>query len=139
VGRRSVLLAAGLCLFLAPAWYLAHRQAADARRHRFESAIDRGDVQTVRECLDAGEPVNGYPNDYEYLSPLEQAAAAGQDAVVVLLLDRGANPRVVSGWGTPMSEAAEAGQVSTLRLLLDHEAEAGRVSTLRLLLDHEQV
>ena len=114
---RYITLLIGLFLLAGLAWFFfvyPHAQRGEA----FDNAVFRGDVRTVREMLDKGEPVNGNPNEYEYMSPLEGAAYGGRDDVVSLLLDRGADLFVWSGWGTPLDEAAREGHLSTVRLLV---------------------
>lgn len=120
--KRTVVFTLGLATILS-CISLAESAYTRFRRHRiFTDAIDAGNVQQVRAMLDRGEPVDGYPEEDEYMSPLEQAAAAGQNVIVKLLLDRGADIDVVSGWGSPLDGAARAGHLSIVKLLVQRGA-----------------
>lgn len=106
--KRALAIIASLLAIAWLLWFVGCKSRTDSRRSGFEDAIFRGDVAAVRAALDQGEPVDGYPNEDEYWSPLEQAAHCGHDAVVDLLLSRGAG----------FDGAAREGHVSTMRLLV---------------------
>jgi ankyrin repeat protein len=113
-------------------WMLQPRpNPARERRNRFEQAIAMGDPQRVGLMLDAGEPVDGYPQEPGYLSPLAVAAMDGHTGVVRLLLDRGADVHARTTWGTPFEVTAQGGRVPLIELLVRHGAlERDRQSQL---------
>ncbi|KAM5342893.1 hypothetical protein ACJ41O_013859 [Fusarium nematophilum] len=97
--------------------------------------------------------INIDAKDSQGQTPLSWAAARGHEAVVRLLLDRGAHTEAVDQWGrTPLSWAAVEGHEAIVRLLLDRgahteaadeegstpllrAAEGGHETVVRLLLD----
>jgi ankyrin repeat protein len=113
---RALLLAAVLALILLGLAGL-YVTRPNSRRATFENAIDKGDVATAAAMLARGEPVDGYPKEDEYMSPLEQAAWGGGDAIVDLLLKHGAEIQVDGGWGA-LAVAASEGHLSTVELLI---------------------
>jgi ankyrin repeat protein len=122
IGRRSLGLACKATLALAAAFFVSCRWAAVVREQTLDEGIEAGDFRTVRAMLDAGEPVNGHPDEFEYLSPLEQAASGGKDEIVRLLLDRGADMHGGSGWGDALMAAIRYNHTSTVRLLISKGA-----------------
>lgn len=120
--KRTMVFTLGLATILSCVSLAGSAYTRFHRRRIFTDAINAGNVQQARAMLDRGEPVDGYPEEDEYMSPLEQAAAAGQNAIVKLLLDRGAEIDVVSGWGSPLDETARAGHLSTVKLLVQRGA-----------------
>ena len=95
-------------------------------------AVD--DLEKTRLLLDHGADVNARSDDSR--TPLLIAAGQlGRNAVVKLLLDRGANVAVKSpvnvGYSTPLSEAARFGDEALLQMLIDRGADvknAGKVA-----------
>jgi len=88
-------------------------------------AVD--DLEKTRLLLDHGAEVNARSDDSR--TPLLIAAGQpGCNAVVKLLLDRGANVAVKSpvnvGYATPLAEAARFGDAALLQMLIDHGADA---------------
>jgi hypothetical protein len=65
---------------------------SDSRHRALALAAQHGHVETVRLLLDSGEDPNRYNPDgnHSHTTPLHQAAIAGHDAVVRLLVERGA-------------------------------------------------
>ena len=90
--------------------------AADAEsRHRaFALAAQLGHVEVVKTMLDAGEDPNRLnpPGTHAHATPLHQAVAAGHEAVVRLLVERGADPAIRDTiWnGTPLGWAEHCEQ-----------------------------
>ena len=84
------------------------------------------DLEKTRLLLDHGADVNARSDDSR--TPLLIAAGQfGCNAVVKLLLDRGANLAVKSpvtvGYSTPLAEAARVGDGAVLQLLIDRGAD----------------
>ena len=109
----AAVLGLGFWFFFYRNWAYTHSPLG-----RLYTAIEAGDVRTVRVLLDQGVSVRGDPTEDEWLPPLEDAAGSGQDAIVSLLIDHGADPEEGSGWGTPLEGAASNGHLSTVRLLI---------------------
>jgi ankyrin repeat protein len=78
-------------------------------------------VQIVRLLLDAGEDPNRYNPDghHSHSTPLHQAALAGHDATVQLLIERGARLDIKDTMyqSTPLGWATYAGQVEIEKYL----------------------
>ena len=66
--------------------------SSDDRHRALALAAQLGETEIVRRLLDAGEDPNRYnpPAAHAHSTPLHQAVAGGRDAVVRLLVDRGA-------------------------------------------------
>jgi ankyrin repeat protein len=84
-------------------------------------AAAEGDISGIDELLRAGANVNCTVDIGEFGSPLSAAAYKGRLDAVRLLLDRGADPNLVSDAG-PLINAAEGGHVDIVSLLLDRGA-----------------
>lgn len=87
---------------------------ADDRHRALALAAQLGQVEIVRLLLDAGEDPNRYNPDgfHSHGTPLHHAALAGHDAVVRLLVERGARLDIKDTlWqGTPLGWAKYGGQ-----------------------------
>jgi ankyrin repeat protein len=98
-------------------------EASDApsRHLALALAAQHGHVEAVRLLLDAGEDPNRYnpKGSHAHSTPLHQAALAGHDAVVRLLVERGAKLDIQDTvyHGTPLGWAKHAGRVETERYL----------------------
>jgi hypothetical protein len=90
-------------------------------------AAQYGHVEIVRLLLDAGEDPNRYnpPGGHSHSTPLHQAALAGHEAVVRLLVERGArlDLKDVLWHGTPAGWARHAGRTQ-LAEYLDRQYES---------------
>lgn len=88
--------------------------SADDRHRALALAAQLGHVEIVRLLLDAGEDPNRYNPDglHSHGTPLHHAALAGHDAVVQLLVERGARLDIKDTlWqGTPLGWAKYGGQ-----------------------------
>jgi len=100
-----------------------------AERSPLVNAILTGDQAAVIRQLDMGTSVNQEDPTYG-LSPLCWASLAGNDRVVSLLLDRGANISWSDKSGnTPLHEAALFCHPETVRLLLQRGADPSARNT----------
>jgi ankyrin repeat protein len=106
--------------------------AADTEdRHRaLAVAAQFGHVAIVRSLLDAGEDPNRYNSGgfHSHSTPLHQAALAGHEEVVRLLIDRGANVtmRDILWKGTPADWAHHEGRTELEAYLRALEADAAK-------------
>lgn len=97
-------------------------------RHRaLVLAAQHGHAEIVRLLLDAGEDPNRYNPDgnHSHSTPLHQSALAGHDAVVQLLVERGARLDIKDTiyQGTPLGWAIYAGQTGIETYLRAHGAK----------------
>ncbi len=103
--------------------------ANEIERHLALSlAADQGHIEIVRMLLDAGEDPNRYNpiGAHSHTTPLHQAAVAGHEAVVRLLVERGArlDMKDVLWQGTPAGWAEYAGKAQVAAYL--HQEEGKR-------------
>jgi ankyrin repeat protein len=89
----------------------------ESRHRALALAAQHGHVDIVRLLLDAGEDPNRYNPDgnHSHSTPLHQAALAGHNAVVRLLVERGArlDMKDTIYQATPLGWARYAGQTET--------------------------
>lgn len=85
-------------------------------------AVLHGDRDAARRLIDDGADLDRRSGG---VRPLWAAAAAGDEAMVGLLLERGANATLVQGgdFYGPLYEAARAGSLPVIRLLAGARAE----------------
>ncbi len=107
--------------------------AAPEDRHRaFALASQFGHVEIVSLLLDAGEAPNRYNplGCHSHSTPLHQAALAGHEEVVRLLVERGARVDLkdVLWHGTPADWAHHAGKTELESYLRALEDEAGKLA-----------
>lgn len=74
-------------------------------------------LNTVRFLLDHGVPVNGVPS--HEITPLAQASRQGNLELVLLLLERGADPNQRDGGLYALEEAIEAGRLDVVQVLIN--------------------
>ncbi len=91
-------------------------QTATGRDQRVFGALNRGDLDGLREVLEAGGDPNGAPADD--ISPLHVALTHGPD-FVALLLEHGADPDPVAPFvGTPLGAATQWDKLDCVAPLL---------------------
>ena len=99
---------------LAEATRLLPAADAESRHRALALAAQHGQVDIVRLLLDAGEDPNRYnpKGNHAHSTPLHQAVLAGHDAVVRVLVERGASLDIEDTLhhGTPLGWAMYAGQ-----------------------------
>ncbi|OJJ98474.1 hypothetical protein ASPACDRAFT_122273 [Aspergillus aculeatus ATCC 16872] len=89
----------------------------DVRWTPLAAAVDQGYVHSVRLLLERGADPNvlGSVN----WSPLQFAIYKGHDHITKLLLEHGANPHVTKNEIVPLPEAAGAGKLELVKLLVE--------------------
>ena len=88
-------------------------------------AIDGGaPVDEIMAILDADVSLSAKPSVYG-MHPIAHAVSANRADIVLLLLQRGADPNVAGplGLGSPLSLAAKDNNVELGRILLEHGAD----------------
>jgi hypothetical protein len=103
---------------------------ADDRHRALALASQFGRTDVVRLLLDAGEDPNRYnpAGSHSHSTPLHQAALAGHDEVVRLLVERGArlDAKDTHWQGTPAGWARHAGRARIEEYLLAHLRDVER-------------
>ena len=98
----------------------------ESRHRALALAAQHGHADVVRLLLDAGEDPNRYNPDgnHSHSTPLHQAVLAGHEAVVRLLVERGArlDNKDTIYQGTPLGWAMHAGQTGIETYLRAHAA-----------------
>lgn len=130
-GARVEGLAAAAALGrLADAARLLATADPETRHRALALAAHLGQVETVRLLLDAGEDPNRYNPEgtHSHATPLHHAAMAGHEAVVRLLVERGARLDIEDTifHGTPLGWARHAGQTGIEQYLLAHGAATAK-------------
>jgi len=93
-------------------------KAPDISIHK---AANKGDIETVKQYLDAGMDVNA---KYKGRTLLHAAAGRGREVIVELLIDNGANVNVKDALAaTPLHEAANIGDNELVELLIAKGAD----------------
>jgi ankyrin repeat protein len=122
----NIAAAAGLGR-LADARQLLAAASSEHRHRALALAAQHGHVEIVRLLLDTGEDPNRYnpKGNHGHSTPLHQAVLAGHDAVVRLLVDRGARLDIKDTiyQGTPLGWARYAGQTQIEKYLRAHGAK----------------
>lgn len=95
------------------------------------TAAANGDAPLVEELLRTGAQVNG---TNRFGRTAIQVMMMGSEAVARVLLSHGANPNVAdpSTGTTPLHDAARAGYLGTVRLLVRYEASPQALDRWRL-------
>src|SRR5262249_57676989 len=113
-GARFVLPAAAGLGFADDAARLLPSANADARHRALSLAAQHGHPEIVRLLLNAGEDPNRYnpEGNHPHSTPLHQAVLGGHEAVVRLLVERGArlDLRDTVWHGTPLGWARHGGR-----------------------------
>ncbi|HVW86974.1 MAG TPA: ankyrin repeat domain-containing protein [Bryobacteraceae bacterium] len=126
----NIAAAAGLGLTAEAARMLATADA-ESRRRAMALAAQHGHADIVRLLLDAGEDPNRYNPDgnHSHSTPLHQAALAGHEATVRVLVEGGANLDIRDRIhdGAPLDWAVYAGKAEVERYLRAHGSEPERV------------
>mmetsp|Transcript_20493 Transcript_20493/g.78731 ORF Transcript_20493/g.78731 Transcript_20493/m.78731 type:complete len:215 (-) Transcript_20493:140-784(-) len=122
----------------------AAAMAAPAREKALWEAASHGNVPEVVSLLDSGAMTDWANDDAFRSAPLAAAVRHGRDAVVRVLLDRGANPEAkdTSGY-TAVMVAVVTGQLDLVSMLLDAGADIeatndGRLTPLLLCMVADQ-
>src|SRR5262249_48781372 len=122
----NVAAAAGLGR-LADAEQLLATANSESRHRALALAAQHGNADIVRLLLDAGEDPNRYnlEGNHAHSTPLHQAALAGHEAVVRLLVERGARLDIKDTiyQSTPLGWAVYAGQTEIEKYLRTHGAK----------------
>lgn len=128
----NIAAAAGLGR-LADATQMLATADAEARHRALALAAQLGRLEIVRLFLDAGEDPNRYNPDgfHSHATPLHHAAGGGHDAVVRLLVERGARLDIKDTiyQSTPLGWARYAGQTEIEKYLRDYVAKTGGAKT----------
>jgi ankyrin repeat protein len=93
--------------------------SSDARHLALTLSALFGHVEIVRHLLDAGADPNRYNSGHSHSTPLHEAAGAGHEAVVRLLVERGArlDLKDVLWRATPAGWARHAGRTELAEYL----------------------
>ncbi|KAL4914596.1 ankyrin repeat-containing domain protein [Aspergillus aurantiobrunneus] len=107
---------------------IGHQLTQNVLSEALEASADKGHVNGMKLLLEAGAPFTHSTLERGDISALSYAATAGQNAVIELLLDNGAdvNEQCYPG-DTPISLAIDGGFPRTVALLLDRGAQAETV------------
>lgn len=111
-----------------------NQRGADATLKELCNAALRGDVETVRQMLQNGAATDlpkgvGTLNERGRHSPLLMAAWKGHTEIACLLMEHGADMRVLNSEGEPLLKIAGfEGHSDTMRLLLDWGADVNEQS-----------
>lgn len=128
----NIAAAAGLGRFADAARFLATADA-ESRHRALALAAQHGHVDVVGLLLDAGEDPSRYNPDgnHSHSTPLHQAVIGGHDAVVRLLVERGARLDIKDTiyQGTPLGWAMHAGQTEIEKYLRAHGAKTANELT----------
>jgi Ankyrin repeats (3 copies) len=106
-----------------------------------EEAICSGSVEAVRERIEKGDDLNwasAAPDSQasacgftDHWTPLHRAVIAKSEAIVRLLIERGANVNCARGDGkTPLHLAAESGEFGIAKLLIENGADVNVLAQL---------
>ncbi len=84
-----------------------------------------GSLESASLLVEKGGNVNIHATNMTDMRPLHSACAAGQGAIVSLLLKSGAKPNVIQAGGyTPLMAAASLGNAPVVDMLLEYGADS---------------
>lgn len=83
---------------------------------------DNAPISEITAILDAEPSLAGKPSGHG-VYPIVQAVSANRADVVLLLLQRGADPNVADQLGSPLARAATNNNIEIGRILLEHGAD----------------
>ena len=142
--RAGIICAAALVAGAACSWGKSSRahQTTNEEARELVAAVTSGDVMRVESLLSSGvNPNTRAKRQGDYLGPpslpaLDVAIGRGNQQMVQILLEHGANPNSVSSTDilldptfTPLTRAIDKGLADIVQLLLDHGADVNRGGT----------
>ena len=106
----------------------AGADTSSEKTFKFHDAVERGDADFVRSCINRGMDVNFRDPGRANVSPLHLASRRGFVDIVSLLLEHGACPNIKGPWKyTPLHYAAIFHEAKVAKILLDSGANANAI------------
>ena len=100
-----------------------HVEDVESEPQTIHEASSGGDIDMVKQLLDAGADVNA-KDDLTEMTPLFDAVSSGKKEVAALLIDKGAdvNGKIAMGF-TSLHNAAGSGRYEIVELLIEKGAD----------------